>query len=731
MSKRQRFSLRHGMRPHLHWALMAMLAGAMALGAASAPEQAAPDIDRSSPRAAVSAFLDAMNSVQAGELSGLQAAVDCLLLTDLDEAERPVVGAERARQLFDIFEGAVVALDVLPDTSPDGQREVAFTLTPLDETGERFEVTLRKGEDEAWRVSADTVARVPEYHAAMKAAAPSEPENLAIDARLRSPRDAMRTFIEGFNRFDEGGADDALAALDLSGIEESLRAEKGAELAAYLKRVLDHHGKVIYQEIHNNPDGVPYVHIDHPAGRVVVAPVADEETGVKEWKFTAKTLETIVDVYDAVRDEEPAVVTDTAKEPRILSIAVRDWVGGHFPFLLKRSVLLENYQWCGLFLIILAGMAVSRLLAGMVVLALRRWFRHQRMSLDQKLERDFVRPIRIALMAWVWFLALKSIALPSDTYYYLRIIVATISAAGGVWAFYRMVDILGQYLAERAARTENKFDDILVPLFTRSLKVFVGAFGIVFVAEVAGFRPTSVLAGLGIGGLAFALAAKDTVANIFGSLTILLDRPFQIGDWVIVGDVEGSVESVGIRSTRIRTFYNSLISLPNSQLISATVDNMGARRYRRVSTKLGVTYDTPPEKIEAFCEGVRELIRQHPYTRKDYYHVWLNEFASDSLNILLYCFWETPEWSTELRERHRLFLDIIRLAKSLGVEFAFPTQTLHLRRDSVDEAAPSVSPEPPAAIMEGRDQATRIVDEILGGKDAPKPPPVDFTPPGD
>ena len=163
------------------------------------------------------------------------------------------------------------------------------------------------------------------------------------------------------------------------------------------------------------------------------------------------------------------------------------------------------------------------------------------------------------------------------------------------------------------------------------------------------------VAGIGIGSIAVGFAARDSIENLFGTFTVLLDKPFQVGDWILVGDLEGTVEDVGFRSTRIRTFYNSLISVPNRTFISSNVDNMGQRRYRRIREMLGLTYDTPPEKIEAFCEGVRRIIATHPYTRKDYYHVYFNGFGPSSLDVLLYCFVETPDWSTELREKHKEF----------------------------------------------------------------------------
>ncbi|MEO1087164.1 MAG: mechanosensitive ion channel family protein, partial [Acidobacteriota bacterium] len=182
-----------------------------------------------------------------------------------------------------------------------------------------------------------------------------------------------------------------------------------------------------------------------------------------------------------------------------------------------------------------------------------------------------------------------------------------------------------------------------------------------------------------------ALAAQDTVKNLFGSLTVILDQPFSVGDWVKIGDIEGTVVELGFRSTRIKTFYDSTITLPNAGLISASVDNLGARTYRRWSTTLSLAYETPAEKVEAFCEGVRELVRKHPQTRKDSYQVYLNSFSAASIDVLLYIFFQTPDWAGELAARHRMALDIMRLAQSLGVEFAYPTQTLYLKRPGEPE----------------------------------------------
>ena len=163
---------------------------------------------------------------------------------------------------------------------------------------------------------------------------------------------------------------------------------------------------------------------------------------------------------------------------------------------------------------------------------------------------------------------------------------------------------------------------------------------------------------------------------------MLLDRPFRVGDWISVGDVEGVVEEVGFRSTRVRTFYASLITLPNARLIDASVDNYGARRFRRWSTRIRITYDTPPASVDAFCKGIRQLVRENESMRQDAFEIHLNEFGDHALEIMLYVFFLAPDWSAELRLRHDLALDILRLADRLGVRIALPARTVQLEPSS-------------------------------------------------
>ncbi len=233
-------------------------------------------------------------------------------------------------------------------------------------------------------------------------------------------------------------------------------------------------------------------------------------------------------------------------------------------------------------------------------------------------------------------------------------------------------------MSKLAERTESTLDDQLVPLVRKILKTFVVIVGAIFILDNLEFDITGLIAGISIGGLAFALAAQDTIKNFFGSLMIFVDRPFQVGDWITSGDVDGTVEEVGFRSTRIRTFRNSLMYIPNGVITNQTIDNHGLRKYRRFFTHISLTYDTPPDLIQTFVDGLKKIVDLHPKTRKDFYEIHFNEMGASSLNVMFYIFFDVPTWSEELHARHEVLLSVVELAEELGVNFAFPTQTLHV-----------------------------------------------------
>jgi MscS family membrane protein len=540
--------------------------------------------------------------------------------------------------------------------------------------------------------------------------------NNVVPETLNSAQQTRDTFIESMYAVVKGDANalaQARSTFDLSDVATVIRTERGNELAYSLYSILQH-DELLESELSVTGRSALLKH--YPQGNIEIVRMDDER-----WLFSKKTLAAVPSILDAKLSSSTTAGSLDVYKSLPLNVTLKSMM----PDALKQGFILEYWQWIGIFLAILIGSISDKLLAWVLAKNVARW---KRKHPDyEALDETILRPLGLMAMALMWWFGLGALGLPDGALVVLSVAVKMLVSISTVWSAFRLVDMVYVLMLSRAMRTENKFDDLLVPMVSKSLKVFVVVVGAIFTADNLNIDVTSLLAGLGLGGLAFALAAKDLLGNFFGSLTVLLDRPFHIGDWVIIGDVEGSVEEVGFRSTRIRTFYNSLVTLPNSNLTTTTIDNMGARRYRRMKTMLGLTYQTPPEKIDAFCEGIRELVRLHPYMRKDYYHVYFNEYNSASLDILVYVFWETPDWNTELRERHRFLLDILRLAKQVDVDFAYPTQTLYLKRD---ESLPGPASAFKTAMSQdeahafGQQQAEAIVEGTLGK--GVKPDPVKF-----
>jgi len=568
-------------------------------------------------------------------------------------------------------------------------------------------------------------------------AAPAQP---TAPAGLRSPRATMQTFLEAVDR---GDFTRVARTLDLAGAP----LEAVPDIATKLLGVFNRIGRVEPRDLPDDRvveasslrEFIFFPDQSEPAHRRLIDAGATGEIALAEgpdgaWRFSAKTVDNIDALYRQV--ESLPIVYGVDETSLSLPLRIRRLM----PSSLRSEgfIGVEPWQWLGLLLVAFlsvffdfASRLFFRSIGGHAIR--RRGGEVEGAELPRA-----VRPFGLFVGALVALVTIRALGLPPTALKAMLIAIRLVLMVAGVWAAFRATDLVADVLARKAAGTDTRFDDLLIPLLRKTAKVFIFALGIVYIANALNVEILPLLTGLGIGGLAVAFAAKDTIENLFGSVAVILDKPFEVGDWVKVGDVEGTVEELGFRSTRIRTFYNSQVTVPNATLVRATVDNFGRRRYRRWTTHVGLEYGTPVEKIEAFCEGIRELVRVHPYTRKDYYQVWLHQFGAASLDVLVYVFHEAPDWQTELRERQRLMLDILRLAERLGVGIAFPTQTIHLVQDDRNAAKGGPSPASAAHIppvlrsARNADQLGRnVVRELT--KDASwrriKPGPVTFDAP--
>lgn len=349
--------------------------------------------------------------------------------------------------------------------------------------------------------------------------------------------------------------------------------------------------------------------------------------------------------------------------------------------------LMPNWKWLSIFALIL-GVHLFRPLVQYILKKIKGQI-HHRMEKNNGfalffMEEKIEQPIAWILQSLIWLAALDAIEPQPTLKRYLTHMTILVLGYFIIKLFYLAVDAFGKVFMAYALKTESSMDDMLAPFITKSLKVFVVIVGVLLTIQNMGINVVSILAGLGLGGLALALAAQDTAANLFGSITIFLDQPFKVGDWIKIQDVEGTVEEIGFRSTRIRTFYNSVIAIPNSIVAKEKLDNMGVRQQRRIRHNFGLEYSTPPHKIEEFCEAIRYIIMQDEKVIKETITVAFNGYLDSSLNILVNFHLRVLDTPEELSRQQRILLDILAMAESIGVQFAFPSRTLYVAQTGSD-----------------------------------------------
>ncbi len=357
----------------------------------------------------------------------------------------------------------------------------------------------------------------------------------------------------------------------------------------------------------------------------------------------------------------------------------------HFPllnlggFVNAQFFLAQDYtnkQVISAISVILLSFAAIKLVNYILQVRLKEIAERTESVYDEKLLEAVTSPINVFLYFTGFYLAIN-ILNPSDYRDLITRGIQIFMVVDVVWLIFRLSDLGTSYLQEKQ-EDQRQVIKTVYPLINKTFKVFVAGIAFIMVVQNLGYSVSSLLAGLGIGGLAVALAAKDTISNIFGSLTIFLDKSLFIGDWVKIGSAEGVVEDVGFRTTKIRTFSKSLVVIPNSEIANNHIENISRRGMQRVVMDIGVTYNTSAVKMKLTLEELRRIVTDHPLTNKENIYVYFSEFRDSSLNIFLYFFIESTVWRDFLGAREEINLEIMQKLEEMGVEFAFPTRTLYI-----------------------------------------------------
>lgn len=473
-------------------------------------------------------------------------------------------------------------------------------------------------------------------------------------------------------------------ALDLSDLSPSMVRESSRRRTIQLKEILD---RIELPPLESIPDAQAMVSAEFkrwtiPGTEIRIARV-EKGPRAGEYLFTAETVTHIPEFYEKVKSmpykqgasvgwHEVATYNPLGVVFALYEIVPPRWLIDLPQW--TRITLFDQplWRWVGILAVMSAGFAL--------ILFCHRLSRHWAgRSASTEQWAHLLKPLSLVIVVPSVVLILTDmLRISGIIYQVVTPLMWTVFYFALTWTVWVAGSVVAESVISYEKLRTSSIDSQLIRLVLRLMTTFMAIAILVAGADQVGLPAYSVLAGLGVGGLAVALAAQQTLANLLGSIIIMVEKPFAIGHWIKVKDMEGIVEDVGFRSTRIRTFYDSLVTIPSSQMVSSTVDNMELREYRQVKTFLSLTYDTPVEKIKGFVEGILHILQNHPDTRKDNIQVVLNELGPHSLDILLNFFLKVPDRMAELTQRQGILFDILSLAESKGVRFALPTQTLHI-----------------------------------------------------
>ncbi|MDX1810064.1 MAG: mechanosensitive ion channel family protein [Sulfurospirillaceae bacterium] len=324
-----------------------------------------------------------------------------------------------------------------------------------------------------------------------------------------------------------------------------------------------------------------------------------------------------------------------------------------------------------------AALLTSSLLSRLIIKLLQKITHETTNTVDDKLLSIMEAPLRMSIILLGFYISKEWLKVPKIDAF-LNSIIKTLVTIIIFWVLYKLVHKFSYILGKFSSRFGKKLGEDIENFIIKTLKIFIVVIGVMSVLQGWGINVSAFIASLGLVGMAFALAAKDTAANLFGSLVIFTDRPFKIGDWIQTPQVEGTVERIGIRSTRVRDFTQALTSVPNAVIANSAIVNWSKMGKRRIKTRIGLTYSTTSEQIQNILKDLREMLKNHKDIHQDTIMVNFDEFESSALSIFCYFFTTTTNWGEFLAVREDINLKIMGIIEANKASFAFPSQSIYV-----------------------------------------------------
>ncbi len=413
------------------------------------------------------------------------------------------------------------------------------------------------------------------------------------------------------------------------------------------------------------------------------------------WQFDTKTCDAAGRLFAWVKPRlEQQGVAYGIDVQKVRMRGVRQWVPATLQD--RYFLSLEYWQWIGLLALILLSVIIDLMARVMISPVLRRLCHKTLGEPDEDRLRFTARPMGLAVGAGAWLLLLNLLEVSGTTAAILLVAGKLVLVTGLTWAAWSLTDLASAVLARKAAATDNTIDDMIVPLLRKTIKLFIMAIGIIYVADSFGISLGPLLASFGLAGLAISFAAQDTIKNLFGGIAIFLDRPFKIGDRIKYSGFDGVIEEIGFRISRLRTLDGHVVTIPNGNITNSAIENVARRPYLKRVFSIGVTYDTPKEKLERAVEILQDILESdelrgpiHATINGDDYppRVHFNNYGAFSLDIQVIYWFAPPAWWDFMDHAQKVNLRIFEAFTAEGLDFAFPSQTVYLAGDANRELA--------------------------------------------
>jgi len=345
--------------------------------------------------------------------------------------------------------------------------------------------------------------------------------------------------------------------------------------------------------------------------------------------------------------------------------------------------LLGNPLWQYLAFLIYVVLAfyVSKFLDYLIQVQLRKWAAKTETKFDDLLLDLLKGPVKIVAFVVFLHLGLRLFAWPGWAEVFVSNSLKIAVAVSLTYVLLKFIDLAVGFWQHRAGTSsDSMLDHQLFPVIRKALKAFAAIIAILVTSQNLGMNVTGLLASLSIGGLAVGLAAQDTLSNLFGAVALLADKPFRMGDRIQVEKIDGTVEAIGLRSTRVRNLDGHLVTIPNRSMANANIINVSRRPNIKTVINIGLTYDTPAEKIERAIQILETLYRPHPKTAD--LVIGFDKFDASALNIQVVHWWNSTDFKEYLAGMQQINLELKRQFDAAGLSFAFPSQTVYLRQDS-------------------------------------------------